>query len=262
MTDTAAKQNTVQSVGHAFDILACFEQDIELGITELAQRTNLSKSTVPGLVSTLEPRGMLEQTENSRYRLGLSLFELGNLVAQRMDARREALPWCRKLADKYRTTVHLVTLSEDEVIYTDKIDYADAFVGYSRIGRRGPMYCTGVGKAILAFLPEDEREEYLRTHRLERFTANTVTDPDILRDLLVQIRRDGYAHDNEEIEDGLHCVAVPILDRTGRPQMALSISFPYGRYAAFDPNEIAHDILEAGVNISRRLGYHSITDKI
>ena len=174
--------------------------DIELGITELAQRTNLSKSTVHGLVSTLEARGMLEQTENRRYRLGLSLFELGNLVAQRMDARREAQPWCRKLADKYRTTVHLVTLSEDEVIYTDKIDYADAFVGYSRIGRRGPMYCTGVGKAILAFLPEDEREEYLRTHRLERFTANTVTDPDRLRELLVQIRRDGRTNIVQRIE--------------------------------------------------------------
>ena len=93
-----------------------------------------------------------------KYRLGLKLFELGNLVQSRMDVRMEARPYCQLLADKYRTTVHLATHSEGEIIYIDKVDNNSSVVVYSQIGKRAPMYCTGVGKAILAFLPEEYME--------------------------------------------------------------------------------------------------------
>lgn len=132
--------------------------DTELGISEIAERMDLSKSTTYGLVNTLTAFGYLEQTENKKYRLGLKLFELGNLVQSRMDVRMEARPYCQLLADKYRTTVHLATHSEGEIIYIDKVDNNSSVVVYSQIGKRAPMYCTGVGKAILAFLPEEYME--------------------------------------------------------------------------------------------------------
>mgnify|MGYP000320306336 CR=1 FL=1 len=141
----------VQSVARALTMISCFANDTELGISEIAERMDLSKSTTYGLVNTLTAFGYLEQTENKKYRLGLKLFELGNLVQSRMDVRMEARPYCQLLADKYRTTVHLATHSEGEIIYIDKVDNNSSVVVYSQIGKRAPMYCTGVGKAILAF---------------------------------------------------------------------------------------------------------------
>ena len=105
----------VQSVARALTMISCFANDTELGISEIAERMDLSKSTTYGLVNTLTAFGYLEQTENKKYRLGLKLFELGNLVQSRMDVRMEARPYCQLLADKYRTTVHLGTHSEGEI---------------------------------------------------------------------------------------------------------------------------------------------------
>ena len=155
----------VQSVARALTMVSCFANDAELGISEIAERMDLSKSTTYGLINTLTVFGYLEQTENKKYRLGLKLFELGNLVQSRMDIRMEAKPYCQLLADKYRTTVHLATFSEGEIIYIDKVDNNSSVVVYSQIGKRAPMYCTGVGKAILAFLPEEYVENMWRPHR-------------------------------------------------------------------------------------------------
>ena len=110
----------VQSVARALTMISCFANDTELGISEIAERMDLSKSTTYGLVNTLTAFGYLEQTENKKYRLGLKLFELGNLVQSRMDVRMEARPYCQLQADKYRPTVHLATQTEREIINNDK----------------------------------------------------------------------------------------------------------------------------------------------
>lgn len=165
----------VQSVARALTMISCFANDTELGISEIAERMDLSKSTTYGLVNTLTAFGYLEQTENKKYRLGLKLFELGNLVQSRMDVRMEARPYCQLLADKYRTTVHLATHSEEEIIYIDKVDNNSSVVVYSQIGKRAPMYCTGVGKAILAFLPEEYMEKYVLSRPLTKMTEHTIT---------------------------------------------------------------------------------------
>ena len=193
----------VQSVARALTMISCFANDTELGISEIAERMDLSKSTTYGLVNTLTAFGYLEQTENKKYRLGLKLFELGNLVQSRMDVRMEARPYCQLLADKYRTTVHLATHSEGEIIYIDKVDNNSSVVVYSQIGKRAPMYCTGVGKAILAFLPEEYMEKYVLSRPLIKMTEHTITTGDRLLKELEQVRERGYAVDDEEIEPGL-----------------------------------------------------------
>ena len=170
-------------------MISCFANDTELGISEIAERMDLSKSTTYGLVNTLTAFGYLEQTENKKYRLGLKLFELGNLVQSRMDVRMEARPYCQLLADKYRTTVHLATHSEGEIIYIDKVDNNSSVVVYSQIGKRAPMYCTGVGKAILAFLPEEYMEKYVLSRPLIKMTEHTITTGDGLLKELEQVRR-------------------------------------------------------------------------
>ena len=241
----------VQSVARALTMISCFANDTELGISEIAERMDLSKSTTYGLVNTLTAFGYLEQTENKKYRLGLKLFELGNLVQFRMEAR----PYCQLLADKYRTTVHLATHSEGEIIYIDKVDNNSSVVVYSQIGKRAPMYCTGVGKAILAFLPEEYMEKYVLSRPLIKMTEHTITTGDGLLKELEQVRERGYAVDDEEIEPGLHCIAAPIFNHKRQPQMAISMSFPYGRMWDLDWEQAVRDVLYYAKQTSERLGY-------
>ena len=144
---------TIQSLERAFEILALFKQNKELGISEISQGMNLSKSTVYGLVNTLVKHNYLEQeNESKKYRLGMALFEMGSLVESRLDIRSEAKPFCEELSKKYGLTVHLATHYEGEVVYIEKYDEPDYIIIYSQVGKRAPMTCTGVGKAMLAYL--------------------------------------------------------------------------------------------------------------
>jgi len=247
---------SVQSVARVLDIIKCFENANELGISELSERMDLAKSTIYGLVHTLAAYGYLEQSEqNKKYRLGLKLFELGNLVHGRIDIRWEAKPWCQMLFDKYKTTVHLAAYSEGDVVYIDKVDNESSLVNYSRVGKRGPMYCTGVGKAILAYLPMEYLKKYVLTKPFQKLTDNTITTREGLLEELEQVRSKGYAIDNEEIEAGLQCIAAPIFNHQHNPQMALSVSFPLGRLQNLDIDEVARDVLYYSAQISERLGY-------
>lgn len=255
MTNGQREGVVVQSVARALHIIECFSNDTELGVSELADRMALSKSTVYGLINTLTAFGYLEQVDNKKYRLGIKLFELGNLVQSRMDIRLEAKPYCQLLADKYRTTVHLAAFSEGEIIYIDKVDNTNSLVVYSQIGKRAPMYCTGVGKAILAFLPVDYIETYVTSKPLTPITDHTITTREGLLEELEKIRERGYAVDDEEIEPGLHCIAAPIFNYKHQPQMAISISFPYGRMWDLDWEQAIQDVRYYASQISERLGY-------
>ena len=247
----------VQSIAKACMILRCFESKTEMGISEIAHDMDMSKSTVYGLVNTLTIYGFLDQVDQSnKYRLGLKLFELGNLVQQRLDVRQEARPWCQLLAEKYRTTVHLATHSDGEIIYIDKVSSSDSsIVIYSQVGKRAPMHCTGLGKTLLAYMPDDYLEQFIFSRPLEKFTKNTITSKDKLLEELKKVEKQAYAIDNEEIELGLICVSVPIFDSMPVPSIALSVSFHYGRFWEMDIEEVARDVQYYGRQISEHMGY-------
>jgi IclR family KDG regulon transcriptional repressor len=246
----------VQSVARAAEIINCFRTSEELGISEIAAEMGLNKSTVFGLVNTLVRYGYLEQVEsNKKYRLGISLFELGNLVLSRIDIRLETKKVCAPLAQKYPATVHIATHSAGEVIYLDKIERGDSLISSSNVGRRAPMHCTGVGKAMLAFLPASYLEQYIFSAPLEKRTPNTITSPKKLLAELETVRKTGIAMDREEIETGLTCIAAPILQRDSLPELAVSISFPYGRIAEVDQEEVKHNLLQCTRQMSALLGY-------
>lgn len=250
----------IQSVARALDILNCFNQVEELGISELTEVLQLNKSTIYGLVNTLAGYGYLQQSsQNKKYRLGIKFFEFGNLVQSRLDVRREAQEELQHLSHQYSATAHLATYSDMEVVYIDKIDSIHSFVLYSQIGKRAPMYCTGVGKAILAFLPKEYFEEYIRCTDLRKITENTITTKETLEVELAKIRQDGYAIDNEEIEPGLKCMASPIFDHLNHPRFAISLSFPYGRLMGLDVDELKNDLMECTTRISEKLGQNTET---
>lgn len=245
----------VQSVARALEILKCFLHTPELGISEIALEMGLNKSTVFGLVNTLTKYGYLEQVKsNKKYRLGITLFEMGNLVFSRIDVRNEAKELCIPLAGRYPATIHIATHSEGEVIYIDKLDAGTSLISASNVGKRAPMHCTGVGKAMLAHLPESYVDQYLR-FPLKRLTANTVTTRQELERELDEVHETGIAMDREEIEYGLSCIAAPVLQQDGQPVLAISLSFPYGRIRDVDAEEVKQELLVRTRELSARLGY-------
>lgn len=245
----------VQSVSRAIEILNCFVGTPEMGISELSAELGLHKSTIFGLVNTMVSYGFLEQIPSTKkYRLGMTLFTLGNLALNRIDIRNEARECCIPLAQKYPATVHIATQSMGEVIYIDKIDCSNSLINASNIGRKAPMHCTGVGKAMLAYLPEEYIDSYLH-FPLQKLTPDTIENREELDEALATVRREGFATDEGEIEDGLACIAAPIFQKDGLPEMAVSLSFPYGRIQNVDVEQVKKDLLACTQKLSARLGY-------
>ena len=244
----------IQSVAKAAAILDIFLKKSDIGISEISDLMGMSKSTAFGLVNTLVAAGFLEQdTSTKKYRLGLKLFELGSAFESRMDIRTEARPFCEELTKKYNQTVHLAAHSEGDVIYIDKFDIPDFLIVYSQVGRRAPMNCTGVGKAMLAFLPDEYIKKYV-VNSLAAKTRNSCDTPEKLYADLELIRKRGYAVDNEEIQPGLRCVAAPVFSKGGKVAAAVSLSAMANAMPYEDIEKIAADVMLCAGNISRLLG--------
>jgi DNA-binding IclR family transcriptional regulator len=248
--------NLIQSVDRALLLL---QELAELGgcasLSALARRIGLNRSTVHGLLTTLRYHGMVAQDDHGNYVLGIRLFELGNLAVSRLDLRIAAGPILQQLVDEYMETVHLVVSDGLYVVYIDKRESPQSMQIVSRIGQRLPAYCTAVGKAILAFKPEDELDRLLAEVPLIPMTRNTITDPGMLRLHLHQVRLQGYALDEEEIAEGLRCAGAPIFDYTSQVVGAVSISGPSVRMNNEKITQAIQAVLRASREISLRLGY-------
>ena len=249
----------IQSVARAFtivDILA--EAQDGLALNEIASRMSLPKSTVHGLISTLKDFSYVEQSVfTGKYKLGVRFFEVGNIVAQGWEVRTVAAPYISQLLEELGETVHLVVLDKMEVLYIDKRESRHSLRIVSQIGTRLPAHCTGVGKVLMAHLTPEQRAELISKKGLPRLTRNTLTDPEPLKEELAQVKRQGYAIDNEEIMDSLRCVAAPIRDQSGNVISAISLSGPVGRLNGKSLEKAIKRVKETAEEISARLGYRS-----
>ncbi|MEQ0563279.1 IclR family transcriptional regulator [Amycolatopsis sp. NEAU-NG30] len=197
--------------------------DETLGVSELARRTGLAKTTVHRLVGHLTGTGLLERDGGGAVRLGLRLFEIGQLASPRRGLVEAARPYLADLREATRNTVHLAILEGTEVVYLDVLRGPDAPTLPSRIGGRFPAHATGVGKAILAFSPESVVNQVIDAG-LPRMSARTITAPGLLRRQLARVREDGIALEREESGVGVVCAASPLLDTRGVAVAAVSIS--------------------------------------
>jgi DNA-binding IclR family transcriptional regulator len=224
MTATAAR-NGVQSVASALDVLDCFSWSAELGVTEVATRLGVSKSTAHRLLSTLTAKRLVERIpESGRYRLGLHLYELGQLAVSRFDLRAAALPVLERMRAATHQTVHASVADGADVLYVERMESWQGRPFSSRVGRRMPVHCTSSGKVLAAF------DEAVARARLEaglpRRTPRTITDPSVFLRTLQEVRLQGYALNVEEAEVGLSSVAAPVLAPSGRVLAALSVAGP------------------------------------
>jgi len=246
----------LSSVANAIRLTKAFsEQEYEMGISALAARLGLAKSTVHRLATTLVEYDILEQNrETGKYRLGLALFELGALVRRKMDAASESRGQMHALVESTGETVQLAVLDHLSVLYIRIRESRQAVRMSSSPGSRAPAHCTSVGKVLLAHQPPEIVKQVV-DNGLTRYTENTITSPERLFDELASIRTRGYAIDDEEIEVGLRCVAAPIRDHTGQVTAAISVAAPVQRMTKRNLQTTVPTIIAAADSISKRLGY-------
>lgn len=249
----------IQSVSHALDLLEQFHDEVdELGVTELSKRLKLHKNNVFRLLATLESRGYIEQnkvTEN--YRLGLKTLELGQTFVRQMGLLRQSRPVLEALVRECNETSYVAILKDFHIIYLDVVETDLTVRVVPRVGSRLPAYCTAAGKVQIAYMSEEDLEQYLPTKDIKAMTPNTIIDRDQLKKQLRRVVEDGYAIDDEELDVGVRCVSAPIRDDTRRIIGAVSISGPSMRLSLERiDKELVPLAKRAAEEISAKLGFH------
>jgi IclR family KDG regulon transcriptional repressor len=254
--DATRKRTGLSSVANSLRLIRAFSEDrYEIGISDLAKRLGLAKSTVHRLASTLLDQGMLEQNAgDGKYRLGLALFELGTLVRRKMDFTVEARPFLRTLMEKTGETVHLAILDHDSVLYIITHESKQALRMGSKVGTRVPVHSTAVGKTLLAFQPEAEVARIIALG-LPASAPNTIVDAKALQRELALVRARNYAVDDEESEVGLRSIAAPVFSHSGNVVAAISIAGPVHRMTRKMLLGWGRELVEAADAVSQRLGW-------
>ena len=248
----------LSSVATSVRLLKAFsEEQVEIGISDLAKRLGVAKSTVHRLAVTLVADGMLERNPDSgKYRLGIALFRLGSLVRRRMSVSNEARPLLRELREKVNETVHLAVLDGTDIMYVFDLESTQSIRMRSDVGVRKPAYCTAEGQAILAFQPADVVERVVRDGLAAR-TPQTITDPQTLKKLLEGVRARGCAIEDEESELGMRCIAAPLRNDSGEVIAAIGLAGPVSRLSKKALSAYAPHVIETAAAISARLGHRS-----
>jgi IclR family KDG regulon transcriptional repressor len=226
-----------------------------LAASEIAKLSNLPVSTAHRFLVNLEAGGFLAKDELNNYHLGVACVSLGQAAREQLDIRKVSLPHLEQLNHSTRETVHLTVRHRLTAVYIDKLDSPEPLRIHSRIGASVPLYCTAVGKVMLAYLNDAEQEALVNELELRRFTENTVGSIQELQTQLARVKKDGYACDLEEHEPHIRCIAAPIWDHSGAVNASLSVTGPAVRMSTSRLREIAPLVREAGLKISHELGF-------
>lgn len=247
----------LESVDRVMKVLNAFTIETpELRLTDLSERLGIPKPQVLRIVSTLETGGYVARDpETKRYRLGIQMFHLGMIVRQGLDLRRVAHPLLQQLVDDTHETAGVFIVDPLGPLCIDFIDSPKGLRVFAQLGRRMPWNAGTSAKVVLAFLPETQREAILMRGEFKRYTHQTITDPDQLRDVLSEIRQLGYHVGRGDLDVDAIGVAAPIFDHDGHVSGAISLSAPLSRAAEPDMERFTVLVCAAATEISRRLGY-------
>jgi DNA-binding IclR family transcriptional regulator len=251
-----------QTLDRALSVLQEVARSGGRGVTlaKCSSTLGFSKASTHRILHVLVRRGFLRfDDERGIYLLGLTNLRLGMQFLVDLDLRREALPVLRDLAAKTGETVHLGVLDGHSVVYIEKVESPQAVRMYSMIGRTMPAYCTGVGKAILAWLEPAALDRAL-PDQLEARTANTITDRAALKRHLQVVRERGYSTDDIENEQGIRCVGAPVFDHAGDVCASISVAGPHTRVTPIRFVELGELVRDAAMRISVKVG-HRLADE-
>lgn len=253
----------VPAVTRALDILELFLDRPTLSAPEITERLQLPRTTVHELVTTLAERAYLIPVpgQPTRYRLGMRLFQLGSVFADRLDLAHEAREAAQRVAAECDETVHVAVLDGTDVVYIAKADSTHPVRMVSAVGRRLPAHCTGVGKMLLSGLSTDALDTaYPLDRELPAMTDHSVASPVRLRAHLDEIRREGLSYDECESNEAVFCVAAPVYDHTDDMVAGMSISVPSIRWDDGRRQDWSTLVRHGAAMLSQRLGHRSPTD--
>jgi IclR family KDG regulon transcriptional repressor len=246
----------IQALDRTFDILELLSKEQHgLSLTDIGHRLELHKSTVHRFLQALKERGYIEKTAHGNYRLGMEFIELSSLYLNNLELKTEAQPLLRELASLTANTVFLAFLQDDEVVYIDKMETFNSLRKYSIIGRRAPLYCTALGKAMLTGRSDAEIRQLFRGKQLAAFTPATLTDAEKIVREISKTRKRGWSIDDEEYDPGLRCIGAAIQDYRSQVIAAVSTSGSVSMIPKQKVEEIAGHVRKMALEIPRRMGY-------
>jgi IclR family acetate operon transcriptional repressor len=244
----------MSSITRAIQALDLLARKGPLGVRAVAQQLGLPLGSVHRLLLDLEAESVVERDDDGGWELSHRLLEITGLQLDRVQFPRLAHPFCERIAQATKETVNVNATNGLNSVCVDKVRGTEGMQLDWRIGSRGPLYCGGSAKAILAFMSEADQRQVM-SEPMPAFTPTTLTTPGELAAELGRIRQRGYSIDNQEIVMGVFCVAVPILDRLGRPVGAISVTGPNPKAPGPEILPIVEMLNEACGHVSRRLGY-------
>lgn len=251
-----AKDSGVQSIERALDIievLADYQDGI--GVTELAGKLGLNKSTVHRILATLASRGYVNKTDKGLYRLGINLIEVVSCYINNLELQTEARPYVAQTTAELGLTCHLGVLDGDQVVYIEKMDVFSNVRMYSQIGVRVRSYSCSLGKCLLSNYSATQVRQIMKDCSFIKFTEKTVGSIDELLADLELVSRRGWAIDDEESERGHRCIGAPIYDYRGDIIAALSASGPVSLLTEDRIESVAEYVKKQALEISRSMGY-------
>lgn len=258
MAEEKETKNPVQSAERIFQVMEMLAEHGEMGLMEISAALGLHKSTVHRLLMSLIYMGYAKQDETTqKYMLTYKVVNMAGRILEHMDILQVARPYMERLSDLSGEAVHLVQREGSNILYIYKIE---AKVGtirmVSHVGMVHPMYCSGVGKAIMATLPEDEIKKIWDESVIEKKTEKTITDFAELKKVLAEVKKNGYALDDEENEKGVRCIAACLRGYQKDVKYAFSISGPTSRMTRERVAELTVDVKKVQEELSKELGYY------
>ncbi|UCD80581.1 MAG: IclR family transcriptional regulator [Desulfobacterales bacterium] len=247
------KYYQIASLEKGMRVLELLSAQNDLTVSSVAAQLGFNRAASHRFLATLRDLGYVEKNENHRYHLTFKVLELGMKVANRFEIRTTAHSYMQELSRAFNETVNLGYWKEQKVFHLDKIDSPEILRIDTPLGSWAPAYCTALGKSILAYLPQDELETYLKSVRLVSHGPYTITSKKKLRQELIKILQQGYAVDDEELSPGLRCVAAPVFDHTGHVRYALSVSAPSSRMTQETIERVQQKIRDVCQRLSAKL---------
>ncbi|NPA54460.1 MAG: IclR family transcriptional regulator [Aquificae bacterium] len=247
----------VHNVDSAFDILFFIAKNPQSTILDIEENVDISHQQTEKILDVLVNRGYVNYNKKKKtYSLGIRNFEVGHSYLTHVDLRKIAKPYLQELGEKYQENIYLAIRSGYEIVYIDAYEIDRPVLVKSRVGKLLPMYASASGKIHLADMDEEELEDFFRHVKLVPFTKKTITDKDKLLKHLEEVKQNGFAIDDEEWEDEVRCLSVPVRDYTGKVAAGITLSAPSYRIPKEKLiNEVKEDFLQKVKELSERLGY-------
>ena len=250
----------MKSLDKVFNIIELLKNEKSLRLQDIADSLNLNKSTTHRILYKLVKNNYLKKdNENKKYSLGFKFLEISGFLIEDSNLIRDSRESVVKLNKLTRETIHLAMIVSDQIVYMDKKESTQGIRMYSQIGRSVPLYCTGVGKAILAFQNHELRDKLIDTIKFYKYTDNTITNRDALIKELEKIKKNGVALDREEHEKGIGCIAAPIRDHSNNVIASISITALLYRMNIEKLFSFRGVLVEECRNISKKLGFNNNT---